>query len=111
MTTEQAKRKTGGRPQGPHARCGRAAEGHGRQAGEKVTELRSRLAVAIESGKATCHRLEEKTVAAAKVKIAPIASIPMNGNPIKLTGGSVHHDNGLLVALHSIARKSGESSC
>ena len=36
------------------------------QTGEKVGELRSRLATALESAKATCQRLEEKTVAAAK---------------------------------------------
>ena len=36
------------------------------QAGEKVSEVRSRLAAALESAKTTCHRLEEKTVAAAK---------------------------------------------
>ncbi len=36
------------------------------QAGEKVSELRQRLGAALESAKATCHRLEEKTVAAAK---------------------------------------------
>jgi ElaB/YqjD/DUF883 family membrane-anchored ribosome-binding protein len=36
------------------------------QAGEKVSEMRSRLAAAVESAKATCQRLEEKAVAAAK---------------------------------------------
>jgi ElaB/YqjD/DUF883 family membrane-anchored ribosome-binding protein len=36
------------------------------QAGEKIADMRKRLAAAIESAKATCHRLEEKTVAAAK---------------------------------------------
>jgi len=36
------------------------------QAGEKLTEARGRLAAALESAKGTCHRLEEKTVAAAK---------------------------------------------
>jgi ElaB/YqjD/DUF883 family membrane-anchored ribosome-binding protein len=36
------------------------------QAGEKATEMRNRLAAVIESAKATCQRLEEKTVAAAK---------------------------------------------
>ena len=36
------------------------------QAGEKVSEMRSRLAAAVESAKATCHRLEEKAAAAAK---------------------------------------------
>jgi ElaB/YqjD/DUF883 family membrane-anchored ribosome-binding protein len=36
------------------------------QTGEKVSEVRTRLARALESAKATCQRLEEKTVAAAK---------------------------------------------
>jgi ElaB/YqjD/DUF883 family membrane-anchored ribosome-binding protein len=36
------------------------------QAGEKASEVRSRLAAALESAKATCQRLEDKTVAAAK---------------------------------------------
>ena len=36
------------------------------QAGEKLSEVRSRLAAGLESAKATCHGLEEKTVAAAK---------------------------------------------
>jgi ElaB/YqjD/DUF883 family membrane-anchored ribosome-binding protein len=36
------------------------------QAGEKVTEARSRLAAALESAKATCQRVEEKTIAVAK---------------------------------------------
>ncbi len=38
----------------------------GGQAGEKLTEVRGRLTAALESAKGTCHRLEEKTVAAAK---------------------------------------------
>jgi ElaB/YqjD/DUF883 family membrane-anchored ribosome-binding protein len=37
------------------------------QAGEKMTELRGRLAATLESAKATYRRLEEKTVAGAKV--------------------------------------------
>jgi ElaB/YqjD/DUF883 family membrane-anchored ribosome-binding protein len=36
------------------------------QAGEKVSELRERLAAALESAKATAQRLEAKTVEAAK---------------------------------------------
>ena len=35
-------------------------------ASEKVAELRARLAAALESAKTTAHRLEEKTIAAAK---------------------------------------------
>jgi ElaB/YqjD/DUF883 family membrane-anchored ribosome-binding protein len=36
------------------------------QGGEKASEARSRLAAALESAKATCERLQDKTVAAAK---------------------------------------------
>ena len=46
------------------------------QAGEKVSEVRSRLAGALESAKATCHRLEEKTVAAAKATDQTIRDHP-----------------------------------
>jgi ElaB/YqjD/DUF883 family membrane-anchored ribosome-binding protein len=46
------------------------------QAGEKVSEVRARLATALESAKATCHRLEEKTVAAAKATDQTIREHP-----------------------------------
>jgi len=36
------------------------------QAGEKVSDVRKRLTAALETAKTTIHRLEEKTVAAAK---------------------------------------------
>ncbi len=41
----------------------RAIEGHG---GEKADELRSRLAATLESVKAGCQKLEQKTVATMK---------------------------------------------
>ena len=46
------------------------------QAGEKVAELRSRLGVALESAKGTCHRLEETTAAAAKATDRTIREHP-----------------------------------
>ena len=46
------------------------------QAGEKVTQARSRLSAALESAKATCQRLEEKTVAAAKATDRTIREHP-----------------------------------
>ena len=46
------------------------------QAGEKVAQARSRLSAAIESAKATCQRLEEKTVAAAKATDRTIREHP-----------------------------------
>ena len=46
------------------------------QAAGTVSETRSRLAAAIESAKATCQRLEEKTVAAAKATDRTIREHP-----------------------------------
>ena len=46
------------------------------QAGEKVSEARSRLAAALESAKATCQQLEEKTIAAAKATDRTIREHP-----------------------------------
>ena len=46
------------------------------QAGEKISEVRKRLATALESAKATCHRLEEKTIAAAKATDQTIRDHP-----------------------------------
>jgi ElaB/YqjD/DUF883 family membrane-anchored ribosome-binding protein len=43
---------------------------------EKAKEARSRLAEAIEKAKTTCHRLEEKTVAAAKATDKAIREHP-----------------------------------
>jgi ElaB/YqjD/DUF883 family membrane-anchored ribosome-binding protein len=46
------------------------------QAGEKISEVRKRLATALDSAKATCHRLEEKTIAAAKATDQTIREHP-----------------------------------
>jgi ElaB/YqjD/DUF883 family membrane-anchored ribosome-binding protein len=46
------------------------------QVGEKVGEVRSRLAAALETAKATCQRLEEKTIAAAKATDRTIRDHP-----------------------------------
>src|SRR5208337_4911437 len=46
------------------------------QAGEKMTELRGRLASTLESAKATYRRIEEKTVAGAKVADKTIREHP-----------------------------------
>jgi ElaB/YqjD/DUF883 family membrane-anchored ribosome-binding protein len=46
------------------------------QAGEKLSELRGRLATALDSAKATCHRIEEKAVAGAKVADKAIREHP-----------------------------------
>jgi len=46
------------------------------QAGEKMGELRNRLSNVVESAKATCHRIEEKAVAGAKVADKTIREHP-----------------------------------
>jgi ElaB/YqjD/DUF883 family membrane-anchored ribosome-binding protein len=46
------------------------------QAGEKVIAARSRLAAALETAKATCQRVEEKTIAVAKATDRTIREHP-----------------------------------
>lgn len=46
------------------------------QTGEKLTEIRGRLAATLESAKATCRRLEEKAVAGAKAADKTIREHP-----------------------------------
>jgi ElaB/YqjD/DUF883 family membrane-anchored ribosome-binding protein len=46
------------------------------QAGEKVRELRTRLAAALEAAKVSCQRAEEKTIAAAKATDRTIREHP-----------------------------------
>jgi len=46
------------------------------QAGEKVSELRSRLHASLESAKATYKRIEERTIAGAKVADKTIREHP-----------------------------------
>ena len=67
------------------------------QSGEKVSTARSRLAAALESAKATCERVEEKTIAAAKETERTIREHPYES--IGIAFGL-----GLLVGL-LIARK------
>lgn len=46
------------------------------QAGDKISELRSRLSTVVESAKTACHRIEEKAVAGAKVTDKTIREHP-----------------------------------
>ena len=46
------------------------------QAGDKMSELRARLSAALDSARATCRRLEEKTVAGAKAADKTIREHP-----------------------------------
>jgi ElaB/YqjD/DUF883 family membrane-anchored ribosome-binding protein len=65
------------------------------QAGEKLNEVRGRLAAALESGKATCQRLEEKTIAAAKATDRTIREHPYESIGVALGVGLLL---GVLVA-------------
>ena len=65
------------------------------QAGEKVAEVRTRLAAALESAKGTCHRLEEKTLAAAKATDRTIREHPYESIGIAFGAGLLV---GVLVA-------------
>lgn len=46
------------------------------QAGEKLTQIRARLATAVDSAKVTCRGLEEKTAVAAKAADQKIREHP-----------------------------------
>jgi ElaB/YqjD/DUF883 family membrane-anchored ribosome-binding protein len=46
------------------------------EAGGKLADVRTRLAEALETAKATCHRLEEKAVAGAKATDRAIREHP-----------------------------------
>ena len=62
------------------------------QTGEKVTELRERLAASLESAKATYRRLEEKAVAGAKA-----ADVTIREHPYESIG--VAFGVGLLIGV------------
>ena len=66
MTTEQTNEKLAGDLKSLAHDADELMKATAGQTGEKVSELRNRLGKAVERAKATCHRLEEKTVAAAK---------------------------------------------
>jgi ElaB/YqjD/DUF883 family membrane-anchored ribosome-binding protein len=57
------------------------------QAGEKVAEVRQRLSSALESAKATCHNLQDKTAEAAKVTDKVIRTHPYESIGIALGVG------------------------
>jgi ElaB/YqjD/DUF883 family membrane-anchored ribosome-binding protein len=46
------------------------------QAGDKMADLRQKLSQALETAKATCHRVEEKAIAGAKVADQTIRAHP-----------------------------------
>jgi ElaB/YqjD/DUF883 family membrane-anchored ribosome-binding protein len=76
MTTEQANERLAGDLKAVVGDAEALMKATAGQAGEKVNEVRSRLAAALESAKATCQRLEEKTIAAAKATDRTIREHP-----------------------------------
>ena len=76
MTTEQANERLAGDLKAVVRDSEELMKATAGQVGEKVSELRSRLAAALESAKATCQRLEEKAVVAAKATDRTIREHP-----------------------------------
>lgn len=76
MTSEQANERLKGDLKAVVRDAEELVKATAGQAGEKVTEVRNRLSAALESAKATCQRLEEKTIAAAKVTDQTIRAHP-----------------------------------
>ena len=76
MTTEQGNERLAGDLKAVIRDAEEQMQATAGQVGDKVTEMRNRLAQALESAKATCRRLEEKTVAAAKATDRTIREHP-----------------------------------
>lgn len=66
MTTEEANVRLSADLQSVMRDAEELMKATGSQAGEHISEIRSRLTAALESAKSTCRRFEEKTIAAAK---------------------------------------------
>jgi ElaB/YqjD/DUF883 family membrane-anchored ribosome-binding protein len=76
MTTEQANERLVGDLKNVVHDAENLMKATAGQVGEKVSEVRNRLATAVESAKATCHRWEEKSIAAAKATDRTIRDHP-----------------------------------
>jgi ElaB/YqjD/DUF883 family membrane-anchored ribosome-binding protein len=76
MTTEQANQRLASDLKSVIRDAEELMKATAGQAGDKITEMRSRLAAALESAKASGQRLEEKTVAAAKATDRTIREHP-----------------------------------
>lgn len=66
MMTEQATKRIAGDLRGVVRDAEEVTKATAGQAGEKLSAARSRLAAAVEAARATCQKLEDTTVAAAK---------------------------------------------
>ena len=95
MTTEQANQRLASYLKAVIRDAEELIKATAGQAGDKVAELRSRLTAGLESAKATCHRLEEQTVAAAKATDRTIREHPYESIGIAFGVGLLV---GLLVA-------------
>ena len=76
MTTEQANERLAGDLKAVVRDAEELMKATAGQAGEKISEVRKRLATALESAKATCQRVEEKTIAVAKATDRTIREHP-----------------------------------
>ncbi len=76
MTTEQTNENLAGDLKAVVRDAEELMQATAGQGGEKISEVRRRLAAALESAKATCQRLEEKTVVAAKATDRTIREHP-----------------------------------
>ncbi|HEY5911852.1 MAG TPA: DUF883 domain-containing protein [Verrucomicrobiae bacterium] len=76
MTTQEANQKLIGDLKAVVADAEELIKATAGQAGEKLAQVRTRMAAAVESAKATCHELEAKTVAAAKATDRTIREHP-----------------------------------
>jgi len=76
MTTEQANQRLASDLKAVVRDAEELIKATAGQAGDKVNDVRSRLTTALESAKATCQRLEDKTVAAAKATDRTIREHP-----------------------------------
>ena len=66
MSTQEANNKLAGDLQSVMRDAEELMKATSGQTGERVSEIRSRLTAAMETAKATAHRLQEKAVEAAK---------------------------------------------
>ena len=95
MTTEQANQRLAGDLKAVVRDAEELIKATAGQAGEKISDIRSRLTAALESAKATCQRLEDKTVAAAKATDRTIREHPYESVGIAFGAGLLV---GVLVA-------------
>lgn len=76
MTTDEANHKLAGDLKAVVRDAEDLLKATAGQAGEKVSEVRHRLGAALESAKETCHRVQDKTIEAAKATDKVIRTHP-----------------------------------